>query len=108
LSLRSIDESFIGVRFYDDLNASAGFVPGSLSLVSYPAGADVSQTGNGILDIRNLNVPAGSTIAVTFDITLDSTLNEGFVVLKSPTATIPTSMVRPILPLWGTRTRREW
>jgi hypothetical protein len=26
LSLRSIDESFIGVRFYDDLNASAGFV----------------------------------------------------------------------------------
>jgi uncharacterized repeat protein (TIGR01451 family)/fimbrial isopeptide formation D2 family protein len=82
LSLRSIDRSFTGVRFHDDLNASAGFVPGSLSLVSYPAGADVSQTGNGILDIRNLNVPAGSTIEVTFDITLDSTLNEGFVVLN--------------------------
>ncbi|MEJ2392822.1 MAG: SdrD B-like domain-containing protein [Gammaproteobacteria bacterium] len=82
LSLRSIDEEFTGVRFYDDLNASAAFVPGSLSLVSYPAGADVSQTGNGILDIRNLNAPAGSTVEVTFDITLLSTLDEGFVVLN--------------------------
>jgi len=82
LSLRSIDRSFTGVRFYDDLNASAAFVPGSLSLVSYPAGADVSQTGNGILDIRNLNAPADSTVEVTFDITLLSTLAEGFVVLN--------------------------
>jgi uncharacterized repeat protein (TIGR01451 family)/fimbrial isopeptide formation D2 family protein len=82
LSLRSIDRSYIGVRFYDDLNASAAFVPGSLSLVSYPAGADVSQTGNGILDIRNLNVPEGGTIQVTFDITLLSTLAEGYVVLN--------------------------
>ncbi len=40
LSLRSIDQSFTGIRFYDDLNASAGFVPGSLSLVNpIPAGA---------------------------------------------------------------------
>jgi uncharacterized repeat protein (TIGR01451 family)/fimbrial isopeptide formation D2 family protein len=82
LSLRSIDQSFTGVRFYDDLNASAAFVPGSLSLVNpLPAGA-VSQTGNGILDISNLNVPAGATVAVTFDITLLSTLTEGFVVLN--------------------------
>jgi len=82
LSLRSIDRSFTAVRFYDDLNASAAFVPGSLSLVSYPAGADVSQTGNGILDIRNLNVPPGGVIEVKFDITLGSALNEGFVVLN--------------------------
>jgi len=82
LSLRSIDRSFTGVRFYDDLNASAAFVPGSLSLVSYPAGADVSQTGNGILDIRNLNAPVGNTVEVTFDIMLLSTLAEGFVVLN--------------------------
>lgn len=82
LSLRSIDNTYTGVRFYDDLNTAAAFVPGSLSLVSVPAGADVSQTGNGILDIRNLNVPAGGTIQVTFDITLASTLNEGFVVLN--------------------------
>ncbi|MDH3262216.1 MAG: isopeptide-forming domain-containing fimbrial protein, partial [Acidimicrobiia bacterium] len=82
LSLRSIDEVFTGVRFYDDLNTAAAFVPGSLLLVSYPAGADVSQTGNGILDIRNLNVPAGGAAEVTFDITLASTLAEGFVVLN--------------------------
>ena len=82
LSLRSIDRSFTGVRIYDDLNASAAFLPASLSLVStLPAGA-VSQTGNGILDISNLNVPAGGTVAVTFDITLFSTLPEGFVVLN--------------------------
>jgi uncharacterized repeat protein (TIGR01451 family)/fimbrial isopeptide formation D2 family protein len=82
LSLRSIDRSFSGVRFYDDLNASAAFVPGSLSLVGpLPAGA-VSQTGNGILDIGNLNVPVGGTVAVMFDITLLSTLSEGFEVLN--------------------------
>jgi uncharacterized repeat protein (TIGR01451 family)/fimbrial isopeptide formation D2 family protein len=82
LRLWSIDRSFTGVRFSDALNAPAGFVPGSLSLVSFPAGADVSQTGNGILDIRNLNVPAGGVAEVKFDITLASTLAEGFVVLN--------------------------
>jgi len=83
LSLRSIDQSFTGVRFYDvlnKLNPSPAFVPGSLSLVSYPAGADISNTVPGILDIRNLNVPVGGVIEVKFDITLDSTLVEGFVV----------------------------
>jgi uncharacterized repeat protein (TIGR01451 family)/fimbrial isopeptide formation D2 family protein len=82
LSLRSIDSAFTGVRFYDDLNASAAFVPGSLSLVNSPAGADVSQTGNGVLDVRNLSVLAGGVIAVTFDVTLASTLAQGFVVLN--------------------------
>ena len=82
LRLRSIDRSFTGIRFYDELNASAGFEQGTLSLVSYPAGADVSQTGNGRLDIRNLNVAPGGVIEVKFDITLGSTLNEGFVVLN--------------------------
>ncbi len=79
LRLWSIDRSYTGVRFYDDLNTAAAFVPGSLSLVSVPAGADVTRTGNGILDIRNLNVSAGGAIAVTFDITLASTLADGFV-----------------------------
>jgi uncharacterized repeat protein (TIGR01451 family)/fimbrial isopeptide formation D2 family protein len=82
LRLRSIDKSFTGIRFHDDLKTSAAFVPGSLSLVSYPAGADVSQTLNGILDIRNLNVPVGGVVEVKFDITLLSTLAEGFVVLN--------------------------
>ncbi|HSM29632.1 MAG TPA: isopeptide-forming domain-containing fimbrial protein [Woeseiaceae bacterium] len=83
LRLQSIDNTFTAVRFYDDLNAlngSGAFEPGSLSLVSAPPGAVVSQPGDGILDISNLNVPAGGTVAVTFDITLLSTLTEGFVV----------------------------
>ena len=82
LRLRSIDRTFTGVRFYDDLNTAAAFVPGSLSFVSYPAGADTSHTGSGILDIRNMNVPAGGVIEVKFDITLASSLAEGFVVLN--------------------------
>ena len=82
LRLQSIDKSFTGLRFYDDLKTSAAFVPGSLSLVSYPAGADVSQTLNGVLDIRNMNVPIGGVVEVKFDITLLSTLAEGFVVLN--------------------------
>jgi len=92
LSLRSIDEPFTGLRFYDDLgvlNTLPAFEPGSLTLVSYPLGADTSHTdpdggtnNAGILDIRNLSVPVGGTIAVTFDITLESALNEGFVVLN--------------------------
>jgi uncharacterized repeat protein (TIGR01451 family)/fimbrial isopeptide formation D2 family protein len=82
LRLQSIDNTFTGVRFYDDLNTANAFVPGSLSLVSYPPGADVSQTGNGRLDIRNLNVAPLGVIEVKFDITLGSTLNEGFVVVN--------------------------
>jgi fimbrial isopeptide formation D2 family protein len=82
LRLWSIDDPFTGVRFYDDLNTAAAFVPGSLSLVSYPAGADISNTGSGVLDIRDLNVAAGNAIEVTFDIALASTLTDGFVVLN--------------------------
>ena len=48
----------------DALNAQASFVPGSLTLVSVPAGADTSGTsanggaaGTGVLDIRNLPLP---------------------------------------------------
>ena len=82
LRLRSIDEPFTGLRFYDNLNASAAFLPGSISLVSYPPGADVSHTGAGILDVRNLNLPAGGVIEVKFDITLAANVPEDFVVLN--------------------------
>jgi uncharacterized repeat protein (TIGR01451 family)/fimbrial isopeptide formation D2 family protein len=92
LRLRSIDEPFAGLRFYDDLgvlNALPAFEPGSLTLVSYPPGADISQTNpsggtnnGGILDIRNLSVPAEGMIEAVFDITLASNLPEDFVVLN--------------------------
>jgi large repetitive protein len=93
LRLRNFEESdLVGVRFHDDLgalNAFPAFVPGSLALVSYPAGADISNTapnggtnGAGILDVRNIVVPSGGDVEVTFDITLDPTLVEDTVVLN--------------------------
>ena len=55
--------------------------PGTLTLVTYPAGADISDTsstggtkGTGVIDIRNLNVPANSEVLIQFDITLGSAL----------------------------------
>ena len=69
LRLQSADETFTNVRIYDELdalNALPAFVPGTLTLVSWPAGADVSNTsstggakGTGVIDIRNLNVADG-------------------------------------------------
>jgi hypothetical protein len=94
LRLQATDVQLDDVTFYDDLgalNASAVFVPGSLSLVpgSIPPGADSSNTnpnggtnGAGILDIRNLSVPANGEISVQFDIRLDPTLTDGTVVLN--------------------------
>jgi large repetitive protein len=88
LRLRNFEEQALdNVRFFDDMGALNGFpafVPGSLSLVSVPPGADVSNTspgggtnGAGVLDVRGMSVPAGGEIEVIFDITLDPTLTEG-------------------------------
>ena len=63
------------------------FVPGSLALVAYPAGADVSNTnrtggakGTGVIDIRNLSVPAGSQILIQFDVRLATALSKARIV----------------------------
>jgi uncharacterized repeat protein (TIGR01451 family) len=90
LRLVSATEIFNNVRIYDELdalNADPAFVPGSLNLVSFPAGADVSNTsstgganGTGVIDIRNLNVPIGGQITIQFDVTLASDLAVGTVV----------------------------
>ncbi len=85
LRLWSIDNTFTGLRFFDDLTASAAFDNASLALVSVPAGADLSRTGAGILDVRNLGVPAGGMTEVEFDITLALNLAEGFVVSNQAT-----------------------
>jgi uncharacterized repeat protein (TIGR01451 family)/fimbrial isopeptide formation D2 family protein len=94
LRLRSIDDALDELTFRDDLgalNALPVFVPGSLTLVpgSIPPGADTSNTnpsggtdGAGLLDIRNLQLPAGGAVQVQFDITLRSTLSDGDVVLN--------------------------
>jgi uncharacterized repeat protein (TIGR01451 family) len=92
LRLQATDVPLDDLIFYDDLgalNASAVFVPGSLTLVAatIPGGADTSNTnpnggtnGAGILDIRNLGAPANGEILIQFDIVLDPSLTDGTVV----------------------------
>jgi uncharacterized repeat protein (TIGR01451 family) len=90
LRFRTFDQAIAGFRIrdvLDALNTTAVFVPGSLALVAYPAGADVSNTnptgganGGGVLDVRNLSVPVGGEILIQFDVTLAATLANGTVV----------------------------
>ncbi len=91
LRLQTTDGALDSLTFQDDLgvlNPSVVFVPGSLTLVAgtTPAGADVSNTdpnggtnGAGLLDIRNLSLPAFSQVAISFDIVVDSAVPEGTV-----------------------------
>jgi large repetitive protein len=92
LRLRTIDDALSNLSFRDDLgalNILPRFVPGSLTLVSVPPGADVTNTnpnggtnGAGLLDIRNLNLPAGGEVVVQFDISVLGTLTDGDIVLN--------------------------
>ena len=69
-----------GLGFTDEidrLNASPLFVPGSLTLVTVPVGADTSGTnptggaaGTGLVDVRNLSAAAGASVLVEYDVTL--------------------------------------
>ncbi|MHC4990370.1 MAG: OmpA family protein, partial [Planctomycetota bacterium] len=92
LRLQATDVPLNNLTLYDDLgslNATPVFESGTLGLVTVPPGADITATdptggtnGAGILDIGNLSVSANSDILVQFDITLDSTLIDGTVVLN--------------------------
>jgi uncharacterized repeat protein (TIGR01451 family) len=95
LRFRSIDQGLSNFRIFDELdalNAPPAFEPGTLTLVSYPAGADISGTsdtggsaGTGVLDIRNLSLPVDGEVVIEFDITLASTLISGDVVTNQST-----------------------
>jgi len=95
LRFRTTDQGLSGFRIYDDLealNANPAFVPGTLTLVTYPAGADISGTsstggtkGTGVIDIRNMNVAANSEVVIQFDVTLASILANGTVVSNQST-----------------------
>ena len=75
LRLQSTDVPLADLTFYDDLgalNASAVFASGTLALVpgTLPPGADTSNTnatggtnGAGVLDVRNLSLPAFSQMS---------------------------------------------
>jgi len=95
LRFRTTDQALNNFRIFDDmdaLNASPAFVRGTLTLVTAPPGADVSHTsstggtkGTGVLDVRNLNLPANGEVLIQFDIKLAPTLVNGFVVTNQAT-----------------------
>ncbi|HLQ78843.1 MAG TPA: THxN family PEP-CTERM protein, partial [Terriglobia bacterium] len=90
LRFRTTNQPLNNFRIVDELdalNSSAAFAPGTLALVAYPAGADISNTsgtggtkGTGLIDIRNLTAPATGEIVIQFDITLAASLSNGSVV----------------------------
>ena len=86
----------------DRLNTSgkAWFVPGTMSNIVVPAGADTSNTninggalGTGLLDVRNLHLdPVGGTndtLTIDFDIKLASSIPNGTLVLNQAQIQIP-------------------
>ncbi len=91
LRLQTTDGPLDGVQFVDDLgelNALPVFQPGSLAVVpgSLPPGAvdnsdpNGGTNGAGLIDIRNINVPASSDVSIQFDVTLAASLPDGTVV----------------------------
>jgi uncharacterized repeat protein (TIGR01451 family) len=93
LRIRATDVPLDDLRFQDDLgvmNATAVFVPGSLTIVpgSLPPGAINSSNpaggtnGAGLLDISNIDVPANGSAQIQFDITLAGAIPDGTAVLN--------------------------
>lgn len=78
LRLQTTTSALTNARIYDEidaLNTPGAFVPGSLTLLgALPAGAvnnsnpNGGAKGTGVIDIGNVNVPAGSQIVVQFDV----------------------------------------
>jgi uncharacterized repeat protein (TIGR01451 family) len=90
LRVQTTDQALNNFRIFDEmdnLNPAPDFVPGTLALVTIPAGADVTATsatggtsGTGVLDIRNLHLAVNSQLLIVLDITLRSSLANGTVV----------------------------
>jgi uncharacterized repeat protein (TIGR01451 family) len=90
LRFQTTDTALNSFRMFDDMdvmNATAAFAAGTLTLVTVPPGADASNTsatggtkGTGVLDIRNLSLPASGQVIVQFDIKLKPALANGMVV----------------------------
>jgi uncharacterized repeat protein (TIGR01451 family) len=90
LRLRTTSQGLSNFSLLDEmdaLNAQAAFVGGTLTLVTVPAGANSSATSSiggtkrtGLVDIRNLNVPANSEALIQFDIILKLSIANGTIV----------------------------
>src|SRR6185295_3471852 len=74
----------------DRLNTDPAFQPGTLTVVTVPAGANASNTnatggasGTGVLDVRNLTLaPSGGTAVIEFEVTLAPAITNGTNVLN--------------------------
>ena len=87
----------------DRLNATAMFLPGSLALISVPAGSNATFTsaigggkGTGLVDIRSLSIDAqggaNDTLTIIFEARLAAVITSGTAVLNQaqlPTITSP-------------------
>ncbi|HXH27741.1 MAG TPA: DUF11 domain-containing protein, partial [Candidatus Polarisedimenticolia bacterium] len=90
LRFRTTNQALGNFRIFDDLevlNTQPAFAPGTLTLVAYPAGADISATSStggtyatGVIDVRGLSLPANGELLIQFDITLRPALPNGTVV----------------------------
>src|SRR5262249_16854294 len=95
LRFRTTNQALNNFRIFDEmdaLNAQGAFAPGTLTLVTAPAGADVSSTsstggtkGTGVVDIRNLSLPVNGEALIQFDITLKPAIPTGTVVANQAT-----------------------
>ena len=93
-SVRIVNQSaatLTNLGIYDEIDAlnnpDAAFQPGTLALITVPAGADASNTsatggakGTGVVDVRNLSAAPGATVLVEFEITLESVIGNGTLV----------------------------
>src|SRR5262249_10682236 len=90
LRFRTTTQALSNFSIFDELdalNATADFAPGTLTLVTSPAGADISATsstggskGTGVIDIRNLSLPANGEAVIQLDIPLKPAITNGTVV----------------------------
>jgi large repetitive protein len=90
LRILTTDQPLDNARVYDELdalNALPAFVPGSLTLVTVPAGANAAATsstggakGTGVIDIRNISAPVDTEVLIVFDVTLAANVAEGSIV----------------------------
>src|SRR5437870_10424530 len=95
LRFRTTTQALSNFRIFDELdalNSPPDFAPGTLTLVTPPAGADISATsstggskGTGVIDIRNLSLPVNSEVLIQFDITLKPAIANGTVVTNQAT-----------------------
>src|SRR5207249_3923593 len=95
LRFRTTNQALSNFRIFDDmdaLNTQPDFAPSTLTLVTSPAGADISATsstggthGTGVIDVRNLSLPVNGEALIQFDITLKPAIANGTVVTNQAT-----------------------